>query len=180
MSCSTCGFQNPAGTKFCGECGAYLGASCSTCGVENPPGFRFCGQCGARVQGPGTSDQGLGIRDRESGTGDQPPVLSPRSYTPKHLIDKILTSRSALEGERKQVTVLFADVKGSMELAEQVDPEQWHRIMDRFFAILTEGVHRFDGTINQFTGDGIMALFGAPLAQEDHARRACFAGLHLS
>ena len=103
----------------------------------------------------------------------------PKSYTPKHLADKILQSRSALEGERKQVTVLFADVKGSMELAEQLDPEEWHRILERFFAILTEGVHRFDGTVNQYTGDGIMALFGAPIAHEDHARRACYAALHL-
>jgi class 3 adenylate cyclase len=77
------------------------------------------------------------------------------------------------------VTVLFADVKGSMDLAEQVDPEEWHKIMDRFFAILSEGVHRFEGTINQFTGDGVMALFGAPIAHEDHAERACYAALHL-
>jgi class 3 adenylate cyclase len=104
---------------------------------------------------------------------------APLSYTPKHLVEKILTSRSALEGERKQVTVLFADVKGSMDLSEQVDPEEWHKIMDRFFTILSEGVHRFEGTINQFTGDGIMALFGAPIAHEDHARRACYAALYL-
>jgi class 3 adenylate cyclase len=110
-------------------------------------------------------------------TNNLPP--SPRAYTPKHLVDKILTSRAALEGERKQVTVLFADVKGSMELAEQVDPEEWHRIMDRFFQILTEGVHRFEGTVNQYTGDGIMALFGAPIAHEDHAQRACYAALRL-
>src|SRR5207249_2494218 len=103
-----------------------------------------------------------------------------RAYTPKHLAEKILASKSALEGERKQVTVLFADVKGSMELAERVDPEAWHRIMDRFFALLAEGVHRFEGTVNQFTGDGIMALFGAPIAHEDHARRACYAALHLT
>jgi hypothetical protein len=77
------------------------------------------------------------------------------------------------------VTVLFADVKGSMDLAEQVDPEGWHKIMDRFFAILSEGVHRFEGTINQYTGDGIMALFRAPIAHEDHAQRACYAALHL-
>jgi class 3 adenylate cyclase len=77
------------------------------------------------------------------------------------------------------VTVLFADVKGSMDLAEQIDPEEWHKIMDRFFAILSEGVHRFEGTINQYTGDGIMALFGAPVAHEDHAQRACYAALHL-
>jgi len=102
-----------------------------------------------------------------------------RTYTPKHLADRILQSRSALEGERKQVTVLFADVKGSMELAEQLDPEEWHSILERFFEILTEGVHRFEGTVNQYTGDGIMALFGAPIAHEDHAQRACYAALHL-
>jgi class 3 adenylate cyclase len=108
-----------------------------------------------------------------------PPEREPRSYTPNHLVEKILTTRSALEGERKQVTVLFADVKGSMELAEQVDPEEWHCILDRFFQILADGVHRFEGTINQYTGDGIMALFGAPIAHEDHAQRACYAALHL-
>jgi class 3 adenylate cyclase len=108
-----------------------------------------------------------------------PPARDPRSYTPQHLAEKILTSRSALEGERKQVTVLFADVKGSMHLAEQVDPEEWHKVMDRFFAILSDGIHRFEGTVNQYTGDGIMALFGAPIAHEDHAQRACYAALHL-
>ncbi len=103
----------------------------------------------------------------------------PVSYTPEHLAKRILTSRSALEGERKHVTVLFADVKGSMELSEQVDPEVWHRILERFFQILAEGVHRFEGTVNQYTGDGIMALFGAPIAHEDHAQRACYASLEL-
>jgi len=104
---------------------------------------------------------------------------APRDYTPKHLADKILQSKSALEGERKHVTAMFADVKGSMELAEQLDPEQWHRILERFFEILAEGVHRFEGTVNQYTGDGIMALFGAPIAHEDHAERACYAALQL-
>src|ERR1051325_1896017 len=103
----------------------------------------------------------------------------PLSYTPTHLVEKILTSRSALEGERKQVTVLFADVQGSMDLAESVDAEEWHHILDRFFAILSDGIHRFEGTINQFTGDGVMALFGAPIAHEDHAHRACHAALAL-
>jgi class 3 adenylate cyclase len=103
----------------------------------------------------------------------------PRTCTPKHLADKILQSKSALEGERKQATVLFADVKGSMELAAQLDPESWHAILERFFEILTEGVHRFEGTVNHYTGDGIVALFGAPIAHEDHAQRACYAALHL-
>jgi class 3 adenylate cyclase/tetratricopeptide (TPR) repeat protein len=104
---------------------------------------------------------------------------TPRDYTPKHLADRILQSKSALEGERKQVTVLFADVKGSVDLSERTDPEEWHRVMDRFFQILADGVHRFEGTINQYTGDGIMALFGAPIAHEDHPQRACYAALHL-
>jgi class 3 adenylate cyclase len=107
------------------------------------------------------------------------PRRSPRTYTPKHLADKILQSKSALEGERKQVTVLFADVKGSMELPGQLDPEAWHAILDRLFGILTDGVHRFEGTVNQYIGDGIMVLFGAPIAHEDHAQRACYAALHL-
>jgi class 3 adenylate cyclase len=163
MRCPSCGFENASGIKFCGECGALLKVKCSSCGFANAPGIKFCGECGkplAEVAKPGA-----------------PP--DHRSYTPKHLAEKILTSRSALEGERKQVTVLFADVKGSMDLAEQLDPEEWHKIMDRFFAILSEGVHRFEGTINQYTGDGIMALFGAPIAHEDHAQRACYAALSL-
>jgi class 3 adenylate cyclase/tetratricopeptide (TPR) repeat protein len=115
-----------------------------------------------------------------SGTGNRSrEQRGPRDYTPKHLADRILQSKSALEGERKQVTVLFADVQGSMQLAEQVDPEQWHEMLDRFFHILAGGVHRFEGVVNQYTGDGIMALFGAPIAHEDHAHRACYAALHL-
>jgi class 3 adenylate cyclase/tetratricopeptide (TPR) repeat protein len=103
----------------------------------------------------------------------------PRTYTPKHLAETILRSHSALEGERKLVTVLFADVKGSLALSEQTGAEAWHEVLDRFFRILADGVHRFEGTVNQFTGDGIMALFGAPIAHEDHAQRACYAALLL-
>src|SRR5688572_14499538 len=91
----------------------------------------------------------------------------------------MLAAGRALEGERKLVTVLFADVVGSMGLAERLGPEEWRRVMDRCFAILCEGVHRFEGMVEQFTGDGLMALFGAPLAQEDHAARACHAALRL-
>lgn len=111
-------------------------------------------------------------------TGGFPRKL--RDYTPKHLAERILSSRSALEGQRKHVTVLFVDVKGSMQLAGEIDAELLHDIMDRFFAVLSEGIHRFQGTINQFTGDGIMALFGAPIAHEDHAQRACYAALYLN
>jgi class 3 adenylate cyclase/tetratricopeptide (TPR) repeat protein len=166
MTCPKCSAENLSDSSFCSECGAKIEVSCPACGVGNLPGAKFCRKCGERQ----------GASERPSATRVS---LEPRSYTPKHLAEKILTSRSALEGERKQVTVLFADVKGSMDLAEQVDPEEWHKIMDRFFAILSEGVHRFEGTINQYTGDGVMALFGAPIAHEDHAQRACYAALHL-
>ena len=137
--------------------------SCAACGFENPPGFRFCGECGART----------------AEDSSRPAVPDRQSYTPKHLADKILTGRSALEGELKQVTVLFADVEDSMPLSEQVGPEEWHGILDRLFRILSDAVHRFEGTVNQYTGDGIMALFGAPIAHEDHAQRACYAALKI-
>ena len=145
---------------------------CAACQTDNREGARFCDACGALLKGLGAGDRGLVTSPRSL-----PP--SPRSYTPNHLAERILTSRAALEGERKQVTVLFADVEGSMNLAELVDAEEWHGIMDRFFAILADGIHRFEGTVNQYTGDGIMALFGAPIAHEDHAQRACYATLHL-
>jgi len=165
MNCTACGCENPGDSAFCEGCGAKLDAACPSCGAPVSPGAKFCRKCGAPTS-MATAKGTAAIR-------------SPRDYTPKHLADKILQSKSALEGERKQVTVMFADVKGSMELAEQLDPEEWHAILDRFFAILTDGVHRFEGTVNQYTGDGIMALFGAPIAHEDHAQRACYAALHL-
>jgi hypothetical protein len=159
MPRAACEHQNPPQAKFCHECGASLGSHCARCKAEVSPEAKFCAECGSRV------------------SGTVPPA--PEAYTPRHLADKILTSRSALEGERKQVTVLFADVRGSMDLAEQVDPEAWHRILDGFFQILADGIHRFEGTINQYTGDGVMALFGAPIAHENHAHRACYAALNL-
>jgi class 3 adenylate cyclase/tetratricopeptide (TPR) repeat protein len=164
MECSTCHTQNLPDSRFCIECGTTLDATCPSCTASNPPRAKFCRKCGTplgQAPGPGST-------------------RSPVNYTPQHLAEKILTSRTALAGERKPVTVLFADVKGSMELAESLDPEAWHRVMDRFFVILTDAVHHFEGTINQYTGDGIMALFGAPIAHEDHARRACYAALRLT
>src|SRR5262245_58347915 len=106
---------------------------------------------------------------------DRPPA--PSSYTPPYLAEKILTSRSALEGERKQVTVLFADLKGSMELLAERDPEEARQLLDPVLEHMMEGVHHYEGTVNQVMGDGIMALFGAPIAHEDHAIRACYAAL---
>ena len=108
-----------------------------------------------------------------------PQDREPLSYTPPHLAEKILTSRSALEGERKQVTVLFCDLANSTALAERLGPEAMHTLFNRFFALALDVVHRYEGTINQFLGDGFMALFGAPIAHEDHARRAVLAALEL-
>jgi class 3 adenylate cyclase/tetratricopeptide (TPR) repeat protein len=167
LTCSRCQRDNPSDAAFCAGCGQKLGRVCAACQRDNDVDAIFCNGCGSSLAEPAPA----------------PPASqaerSPADYTPKHLADKILQSKSALEGERKQVTVMFADVKGSMELASQVDPEAWHSILDRFFKVLSEGVHRFEGTVNQFTGDGIMALFGAPIAHEDHAQRACFAALDL-
>jgi class 3 adenylate cyclase len=140
---------------------------CPSCGAANPVGQRFCDACGSALSA------------EQPTVADDKPAPPPAPAIPGHLADKIRAGRETLEGERKQVTVLFADVMGSMELAEQTDPEQWQAIMERFFSILCEGVHRFEGTVDKFTGDGIMALFGAPIAHEDHAQRACYAALHL-
>jgi class 3 adenylate cyclase/tetratricopeptide (TPR) repeat protein len=148
--------------RFCGRCGAALAARCPHCGAEAPPDFRFCGHCGKSLQ---------------ETPAPPPPAADRPVYTPKHLADKILKSRSALQGERRQVTVLFADLAGFTSLAEKRDPEEVHRIINGCFERITAEVHRFEGTINQYTGDGVMALFGAPIAHEDSARRAVHAAL---
>ncbi|MGE0486676.1 MAG: adenylate/guanylate cyclase domain-containing protein [Gammaproteobacteria bacterium] len=166
MNCARCGRDNPPENAFCGGCGTALERTCPSCARSNPPDHHFCGACGTPLQ----------AAEAAQPAGSAAPRL-PRDYTPKHLAEKILQSKTALEGERKQVTVLFCDIQGSMQLAQQLDPEHWHRLLERYFAILTEAVHRYEGTVNQYTGDGIMALFGAPLAHEDHAQRACYAAL---
>jgi class 3 adenylate cyclase/tetratricopeptide (TPR) repeat protein len=134
---------------------------CTSCGTELPARAKFCFECATPV-----------------GTLGAPPRFAlPDSYTPKHLAERIINSKAALEGERKQVTVLFADLKGSMELLAERDPEEARRILDPVLKHMIESVHRYEGTVNQVMGDGIMALFGAPLAHEDHAVRACYASL---
>jgi predicted ATPase/class 3 adenylate cyclase len=165
MKCPKCQSENPEGVKFCGECGNKLEIRCSKCNAANPPQFKFCGECGqAFTQAETLSPVNYNYNH-------------PQSYTPKHLADKILTSRSTIEGERKLVTVLFADVAGFTAISEKLDAEQVHEVMDGCFRILMDEIHRFEGTINQFTGDGVMAIFGAPIAHEDHAQRACHAAL---
>jgi class 3 adenylate cyclase len=136
---------------------------CPKCQFDNPEGMRFCGACGHEL---------LKAKKAQFKLHDQS-----NSYTPKFLADKILTTRTAIEGEHKVVTVLFADVVNSTLIGENLNPEEVHDVMDGCFKILLDEVHKYEGTINQFTGDGVMALFGAPLAHEDHAKRACYAAL---
>ena len=163
MKCPKCQFDNRGDALFCQECGQTLELACPQCGKKLPPAAKFCIGCG----------QALAVEDHTT----PPDYSKPHSYTPKFLADKILTSRSAMEGERKLVTVLFADVANFTSLSEKLDPEEVHEIMDGCFKILMDEIHKYEGTINQFTGDGVMALFGAPLAHEDHAQRACHAAL---
>jgi len=145
-------------------CGTGLTFSCAKCKTQLPAEAAFCFGC----------EQPVARQDPV-----QPRFTSPERYTPKHLAGKILTSKSALEGERKQVTVLFADLKGSMELLADRDPEEARKLLDPVLEYMMEAVHRYEGTVNQVMGDGIMALFGAPLAHEDHAVRACYAALRM-
>jgi class 3 adenylate cyclase/tetratricopeptide (TPR) repeat protein len=165
MQCRSCQAENREGRGFCSKCGAALARACVSCGFTNEPRDEFCGGCGALL--------------RSWPVVARPKFSSPQSYTPKHLAEKILTSKSALEGERKQVTVLFADMKGSMELLADRDPEEARRILDPVLELMMEAVHLYEGTVNQVMGDGIMALFGAPVSHEDHAVRACYAALRM-
>jgi class 3 adenylate cyclase/tetratricopeptide (TPR) repeat protein len=161
MPCPRCQHENPPQAKFCLECGVRLAQKCAQCATDLPSGAKFCLECGQAVGIPTATDRSP----------------SPDAYTPKHLAEKILTSKSALEGERKQVTVLFCDIVESSRLAERLDPEAMHEVMDHALRLMAEAVHRYEGTVNQFLGDGLMALFGAPVALEDHAFRGVQAAL---
>ncbi|MBI2458511.1 MAG: AAA family ATPase [candidate division NC10 bacterium] len=165
MNCPACGHENREGARFCTSCGRTLEARCPACGQGVPAGAHFCDGCGAALTSPSPPR----------------PVTSraPASYTPQHLAERILTEGRALRGERKEVTVLFVDVQGSTDLAGVLDPEEFHAVMDAAFQLMLNAVHHWEGTVNQFTGDGIMALFGAPIAHEDHARRALHAALEI-
>src|SRR5829696_2094661 len=166
MDCPSCGHRNRPDARFCGACGAPLAQSipCPDCGTENQPGQRFCDGCG---------------RELSASPSKEPPRSERRAQIPDYLAAKIRSGAAALAGERKQVSVLFADVVGSMELSSKTDPEAWRGIMERLFALSCDAVHRYEGTVDKFTGDGVMAIFGAPIAHEGHARCACYAAVEL-
>jgi class 3 adenylate cyclase/tetratricopeptide (TPR) repeat protein len=176
MHCPRCAHDNPATGKFCSECGERLQAICPACKSPIAPTAKFCSECGQALAAAAPASAPAAVTP-PTAEAAAPRFASPDAYTPKHLVEKILTSRSVIEGERKQVTVLFADVSGFTAMSERLDPEDVHAIMDRAFEVILEGVHQHEGTINQFLGDGVMALFGAPLAHEDHAHRALRAAL---
>lgn len=165
MQCPRCQQDAPSDAEFCTECGAKLAAVCAQCGTANAPDHKFCKRCGQSLMPASAAAPGAKR------------FAFPQAYTPKHLAEKILTSRSVLEGERKLVTVLFVDVSGFTALSENLDPEDVHQLMDRAFEVMLAEIHRYEGTVNQFLGDGVMALFGAPIAHEDHPLRAVHAAL---
>jgi class 3 adenylate cyclase/tetratricopeptide (TPR) repeat protein len=165
MKCPRCGSDNREGAKFCLHCGERLEQSCPQCGRTLLLTAKFCDECGYDLTKP-----------RQIPHVD---YSHPQSYTPKFLANKILTARNSIEGERKLVTALFADVVNYTSISEKLDPEEIHQIMDGCFKLMMDEVHRYEGTVTQFTGDGIMGLFGAPLAHEDHAQRTCYAALSI-
>jgi len=164
VKCLQCQHENTAQAKFCEECAAPLTQTCPACGAPVSSTAKFCPQCGGATAGAALK---------------QSRFNSPTSYTPRHIAEKILSSRGALEGERKLVTVLFADLKGSMELLNDRDPEEARTILDPVLQLMMDAVHYYEGTVSQTMGDGIMAIFGAPVAHEDHAVRACYAALRM-
>jgi class 3 adenylate cyclase len=157
MRCSKCGFENPEGMKYCGQCTNALALICTKCHFENPPGFKFCGQCTAPLGATAKPAQ------------ENPPIR----------IGQLAPDSGISDGERKTVTALFADIKGSTELEQDLDPEQARAIVDPALKLMIDAVSRYDGYIVQSTGDGIFALFGAPVAHEDHPQRALYAALRV-
>src|SRR3984893_13595750 len=160
MRGSNCNAENPAGKKFCGDCGAALANLCPKCGADNPAGKRFCGECGTALGAPAAAPSAKKSNDSLIRVTDTP--------APENL-----------EGERKTVTALFADIKGSMDLMEDLDPEEARAMVDPALKLMIDAVHRYDGYIVQSTGDGVFALFGAPVAHEDHPQRALYAALRM-
>ncbi len=184
MRCPACQADNRPRMKFCEECGTRLDATCPACGAFTPGGKKFCGECGTALGGDGApsttrTTPALGDTATPEPAATSGRFASPQVYTPAHLAERILKDRAALSGERKQVTVLFADVSGFTSISERLDPEEVHALINRAFELMLAEIHRYEGTVNQFLGDGLMALFGAPIAHEDHAQRAAHAALGL-
>src|SRR5712664_4162796 len=164
MRCAKCATENRDGRKFCAECGAPLNARCASCGAENEPAEKFCGECGVTL-----ADKVQAVSASAPATKLTVPEI--------HVTPGQPDASAVPDGERKTVTAVFADIKGSMELMEELDPEAARAIVDPALKLMIDAAHRYDGYVVQSTGDGIFALFGAPVAHEDHPQRALHAAL---
>ncbi len=164
MKCPECQFDNREGAMFCIECGAKLEIDCSKCSHLNPPASKFCEACGSKLNLiPEKAPQELSFEEK---------ITKIQKYLPKGVTEKILAQKDRIEGERKQVTVMFADMEGFTSLSERLGPEEAYTTMDQVYEIMIHKVHDYEGTVNEMTGDGIVALFGAPVALEDAPQRA--------
>lgn len=181
MQCGKCGDENRAQSKFCGECGTALAIACPHCGSAVLVGKKFCGDCGSPVAATPITSAQISAAATSTHRAALSPALSPAPdrYIPAHLASRIRSGKKTLEGERKIITVLFADIKGSMDILESLDPEESKRLLDPCLQHMMDAVHRAEGTVSRVLGDGIMALFGAPLALEDHPHRALYAALRM-
>ena len=190
MTCGHCGHQPPAGSLFCNSCGAKLEMTCASCGATPPPGSRFCNVCGVPLAGQvSRSKPVVSLEGLQDPSSPQPPASqapnselgispAPITYTPPHLAERIRAT-VITDGERKTITALFADLKGSTALIEGLDPEEARAIIDPALQLMMDAVHRYEGYVAQVLGDGIFALFGAPIAHEDHPQRALYAALRM-
>src|SRR5262245_10778857 len=187
MHCASCGTENPAGAKFCIECATPFQSRCPKCGSENPPQAKFCAECATPLTGKAKGKkQKAKSQSRVQRLASSVSLSqSPASYTPRHLAERILAEQAALEargatdGERKTVTLLFSDLKGSTALIEGLDPEAARASIGPAVQVMMDAVHRYEGYVAQALGDGIFALFGAPIAHEDHPQRALYAALRM-
>ena len=165
MKCPKCQFENPDSAKFCNECGSRLEITCSSCGKINSLSSKFCNECGHKITIIFSKQPSKELSFDEK-------LAKIQRYLPKDLTEKILAQRDKIEGERKQVTVMFCDIEGFTAITEKLGSEEMYSIMDEVYEILIHKVHDYEGTVNELTGDGIMALFGAPIALEDAPQRA--------
>jgi len=171
MQCPKCQFESPEGSTFCGDCGAPLELSCPSCGSNPPPGFKFCNNCGHDLRIPS--------EELPKDISFNKKIEKIQKYLPKGLSEKILSQKDRIEGERRHVTVMFCDMEGFTQLTEKLGPDDAYTIMDQVYEILIHKVHDFEGTVNEMTGDGIMALYGAPIALEDAPQRAIRSSLSI-
>jgi len=171
MKCSKCQAENPEKAAFCMGCGSTMEFHCPQCGKITPPTGKFCINCGHNLTLPSEpTPQDLSFDEK---------LEKIQRYLPKGLTEKILSQKDRIEGERKQVTVMFCDMEGFTPLTERLGPDEAYTIMDQVYEILIHKVHNYEGTVNEMTGDGIMALFGAPIALEDAPQRAIRSALSI-